>query len=45
VGNDVVVIIWLEDTKPFDPVTISSKFNHVYFVIQPVASKDKEDKR
>eukprot|EP01127_Copromyxa_protea_P004004 TRINITY_DN1377_c0_g1_i1.p1 TRINITY_DN1377_c0_g1~~TRINITY_DN1377_c0_g1_i1.p1 ORF type:complete len:767 (+),score=81.03 TRINITY_DN1377_c0_g1_i1:47-2302(+) len=45
VGNDVVVIIWLEDDKPFDPVTISSKFNHVYFVIQPVKTKDPEDKR
>jgi len=35
-GNDVVVIIYDESNAPFDPSTISSNFNHVFFLIRKV---------
>lgn len=37
-GNDVVIIVFQDPhvTEPFDPRTIKSQFNHVFFVVQPV---------
>lgn len=33
IGNDHVVIIYNDDTQPFDPRVMRSHFNHVFFVI------------
>jgi len=35
-GNDIVVIIFNESSKPFSPQTIQSEFNHIYAVVQPL---------
>lgn len=40
-GNDVVVIVFIEDDKPFSP---SSKFNHVYIIVKPHVTPDKKRK-
>jgi len=38
IGNDIVVIIFMEGSKTsFHPSTISSKYNHVYIVVQHTA--------
>lgn len=36
IGNDVVVIVFLEGNAPFDPDSIKSVFNHVFIVVQRV---------
>jgi hypothetical protein len=38
IGNDIVVIIFQDsDSKtPWDPLTISSRFNHIYAVVRPM---------
>eukprot|EP01087_Luapelamoeba_hula_P001780 TRINITY_DN1158_c5_g1_i3.p1 TRINITY_DN1158_c5_g1~~TRINITY_DN1158_c5_g1_i3.p1 ORF type:complete len:1011 (+),score=196.48 TRINITY_DN1158_c5_g1_i3:393-3035(+) len=36
IGNDIVVIIYYEGTKPVDPSTFVSNFNHVFAIVQPV---------
>jgi Rap/ran-GAP/SH2 domain len=37
-GNDVVMIVFREpdEVAPFDPAQITSEFNHVFLVVQPV---------
>jgi len=40
IGNDVVVIIFKEGDSPFNPVSISSHFNHVFIVIKKNAKKN-----
>jgi RAP1 GTPase activating protein 1 len=44
IGNDVVVIIYQDGptAKPFSPTSITSKFNHVYIVVQAVHSAGEE---
>jgi len=39
IGNDIVVIIFSETSQPFSPSSITSEFNHVYCVIQPVETQ------
>eukprot|EP01121_Diplochlamys_sp_Union-15-3_P011925 TRINITY_DN3502_c0_g1_i5.p1 TRINITY_DN3502_c0_g1~~TRINITY_DN3502_c0_g1_i5.p1 ORF type:complete len:354 (-),score=58.62 TRINITY_DN3502_c0_g1_i5:53-1114(-) len=40
IGNDVVVIVFQDGpTGGFSPDTISSKFNHIYLVVQAVGKK------
>uniref|UniRef100_A0A6B2L7H9 Rap-GAP domain-containing protein n=1 Tax=Arcella intermedia TaxID=1963864 RepID=A0A6B2L7H9_9EUKA len=34
IGNDVVVIIYTECSKPFSPIFISSKFNQIFIVVK-----------
>jgi len=36
IGNDIVVIIFMDGDTPYSPLTISSEFNHVWFVVQPI---------
>jgi RAP1 GTPase activating protein 1 len=40
IGNDVVVLIFQDGPTPFNPACVTSKFNHVYAVVQydPVRS-------
>ena len=43
IGNDIVVIVFQdEDADPFDPSQWTSNFNHVFVVVQPVSSNDKQ---
>jgi hypothetical protein len=37
IGNDVVVIIFKDGKHPFDPVTLTSHFHHVFVVVQSEA--------
>jgi len=42
IGNDVIVIIWLDSMNAkFKPESLVSKFNHVYIIIQPAETADK----
>jgi RAP1 GTPase activating protein 1 len=36
IGNDIVVIIFMDGNTPYSPDTISSEFNHVFIIIQPI---------
>lgn len=36
IGNDIVVIVFMDGSTPYSPTTISSNFNHVFFIINPV---------
>jgi len=33
-GNDIVVIVFKEGNTPFDPLTITSHYNHAFLVVQ-----------
>lgn len=37
IGNDIVVLVFMDGRTPYHPGTISSEFNHVFVVIQPVS--------
>jgi hypothetical protein len=41
IGNDVVVIIYTECAKPFSPIFISSKYNHVFLVVKKAQKESK----
>jgi len=41
IGNDIVVIIFVDDDQPFLPSTITSIFNHVYVIVH-VAETNKD---
>lgn len=46
IGNDVVVIVFQDSSvPPFKPSTITSKFNHVYIVVQVVKDSTKRSKK
>eukprot|EP00727_Mastigamoeba_balamuthi_P014629 m51a1_g9792 putative domain-containing protein (854) ;mRNA; f:1757168-1760762 len=34
-GNDIVLLVWMDGSTPFDPTCIRSQFNHVYVVVRP----------
>eukprot|EP01114_Cavostelium_apophysatum_P000883 TRINITY_DN1076_c0_g2_i1.p1 TRINITY_DN1076_c0_g2~~TRINITY_DN1076_c0_g2_i1.p1 ORF type:complete len:662 (-),score=153.65 TRINITY_DN1076_c0_g2_i1:58-1905(-) len=36
IGNDIVTLVFNDATTPFSPHTITSEFNHIYCVIQPM---------
>lgn len=36
IGNDIVVIVFMDGATPYSPTTISSNFNHVFFVVNPI---------
>jgi len=36
-GNDVVLLVFKEGNTPYVPFTVSSAFNHVILVIQPIS--------
>lgn len=36
IGNDIVVLVFMDGRTPYHPGTISSEFNHVFVVVQPV---------
>lgn len=36
IGNDIVLIVFLEDSTPYSPLTIKSEFNHVIFLVHPI---------
>mmetsp|Transcript_22288 Transcript_22288/g.31070 ORF Transcript_22288/g.31070 Transcript_22288/m.31070 type:complete len:470 (-) Transcript_22288:938-2347(-) len=38
IGNDIVCIVFQDGPTPFDPTKITSKYNHVYIVVQVVHS-------
>jgi len=40
VGNDVVVVIFHESPQPFDPLILTSHFNHIFIVIKPIRAGD-----
>jgi len=40
IGNDIIVIVFNDSSRPFSPLTIKSEFNHIYAVIQPVAEAE-----
>ena len=33
-GNDIIMLIFKEGNKPFDPLCIKSHFNHIFAVVQ-----------
>eukprot|EP01116_Phalansterium_solitarium_P022014 TRINITY_DN7108_c0_g1_i1.p1 TRINITY_DN7108_c0_g1~~TRINITY_DN7108_c0_g1_i1.p1 ORF type:complete len:995 (-),score=257.85 TRINITY_DN7108_c0_g1_i1:255-3167(-) len=35
IGNDVVVVVFTESRDPFDPLVLTSHFNHVFVVVRP----------
>ena len=37
-GNDIVVVVFVDATSTYDPATIKSHFNHVVIVVQPELS-------
>jgi len=39
IGNDIVLIIFKEGNQPYAPDMVSSTFNHVIIVVQPVPYK------
>jgi len=39
IGNDVLIIIFKEGNEPFDPTLITSRFNHVFVVIQKISNE------
>lgn len=47
IGNDIVVIVFLDSSETtFNPESLLSKYNHVFFVVQPVvADNGKESLR
>lgn len=40
VGNDIVVVVFHEDTEPFDPSVFRSKMNQVFLVVKKVGMRD-----
>uniref|UniRef100_A0A6B2L7D2 Rap-GAP domain-containing protein n=1 Tax=Arcella intermedia TaxID=1963864 RepID=A0A6B2L7D2_9EUKA len=40
IGNDIVLIVFKEGNNPYSPGTVTSSFNHVIIVVQPVPYKD-----
>lgn len=36
IGNDIVVIVFMDGATPYSPTTISSSFNHVFFIVNPL---------
>eukprot|EP01132_Coremiostelium_polycephalum_P004524 gene4524-5639_t len=46
IGNDIVVLIFQDAncTPPFRPNMITSEFNHVFIVVQPVIQENQETK-
>eukprot|EP01119_Soliformovum_irregulare_P007511 TRINITY_DN1994_c3_g1_i3.p1 TRINITY_DN1994_c3_g1~~TRINITY_DN1994_c3_g1_i3.p1 ORF type:complete len:775 (-),score=157.70 TRINITY_DN1994_c3_g1_i3:37-2361(-) len=34
IGNDVVVLVFLEGDQTFDPIVLTSQFNHVFIVVK-----------
>eukprot|EP01091_Cochliopodium_minus_P012872 TRINITY_DN4007_c0_g2_i1.p1 TRINITY_DN4007_c0_g2~~TRINITY_DN4007_c0_g2_i1.p1 ORF type:complete len:839 (-),score=238.76 TRINITY_DN4007_c0_g2_i1:32-2548(-) len=39
-GNDIVVLVFVDGNTPFSTDTIASEFNHVYIVIQPIEGEE-----
>mmetsp|Transcript_16622 Transcript_16622/g.49721 ORF Transcript_16622/g.49721 Transcript_16622/m.49721 type:complete len:1477 (-) Transcript_16622:147-4577(-) len=39
VGNDIVHIVWNEHGRPYRPSTISSQFNNVHIIIDPLPTE------
>jgi len=44
-GNDIVVIVFNDSTQPFNPSWMTSEFNQVYAVVQPVTTFDAKETR
>lgn len=42
IGNDYVVIVFVEGDEPFSPHTLQSKFNHVFIVVRKLISVKKK---
>jgi len=40
IGNDCVVVLFKEDSSPFNPQIMKSQFTHVYILVQKVTGKD-----
>jgi len=40
IGNDVVVIVFMEGDQPLDPSFIRTQFNHVYIVVKAVPNNN-----
>lgn len=38
-GNDIVVVIFKEGSTPFDPLCLTSHFNHIFVVVQSLKVK------
>lgn len=43
IGNDVILIVYMDGTTPYNTATISSKQIHVIAVVQPVEPEDAPD--
>jgi RAP1 GTPase activating protein 1 len=44
-GNDIVVLVFKEGNTPYVPNTITSEFNHVFIVVQPMIVNGKQKYR
>jgi hypothetical protein len=42
IGNDYVVIVFVEGDEPFSPHVLQSKFNHVFIIVRKVPSMKKK---
>lgn len=40
IGNDVVVVVFHEDERPFDPSAFVSQFNHIFVVVAKAGQQD-----
>lgn len=38
IGNDVVVVIFNEGDRPFDPSAMATHFTHVFIVVTPIGT-------
>jgi len=38
IGNDILIIVFNDTNTPFSPDSVTSDFNHIFCVIQPVES-------
>ncbi len=44
IGNDIVVIIFIDGKSTFNPALIKSVFNHVFVVVSPVNNNNSNSK-
>jgi len=42
IGNDIVVVVFMEDGGTLDPSFTKTQFNHVFIVIQPVRTESND---
>jgi len=45
IGNDIVVIVFMEDGGVLDPLFAKTQFNHVFIVIQPIRIESPDNQK